>query len=120
MTDPVVSVDGYTYERAAIARWFSSSRNSPVTGQPLPHSELVPNHSVRTLLKTLIDMTSPQEIPASGSAAKKAPQEVHASGSKEMLAPEVGSAGMQRTATLTSVATASGEGTTVVLRHSNG
>jgi len=57
MTDPVVSADGYTYERAAIARWFETSRKSPVTGQTLPHADLVPNHSVRTLLKTLIDMT---------------------------------------------------------------
>jgi len=57
MTDPVVSADGYTYERAAIARWFETSRKSPVTGQGLPHTDLVPNQSVRTLLKTLIDMT---------------------------------------------------------------
>lgn len=120
MTDPVVSADGYTYERSAIARWFSSSRNSPVTGQPLPHSELVPNHSVRTLLKTLIDMTSPQEIPASGPAVEKAPQDVRASGSKEMLAPEPGSAGMLRTATLASTTTASGEGTDLGPGHSAG
>jgi hypothetical protein len=57
MTDPVVSADGYTYERSAIARWFETSRKSPVTGQTLPHIDLVPNHSVRTLLKMLIDMT---------------------------------------------------------------
>jgi len=57
MTDPVVSADGYTYERAAIARWFETSRKSPVTGQTLPHIDLVPNQSVRTLLKMLIDMT---------------------------------------------------------------
>jgi hypothetical protein len=57
MTDPVVSADGHTYEREAIWRWFQTSRKSPVTGQTLPHTELVPNQSVRTLLKTLIDMT---------------------------------------------------------------
>lgn len=61
MTDPVVSADGYTYERAAIARWFETSRKSPVTGQMLPHADLVPNQSVRTLLKTLIDMTEKQQ-----------------------------------------------------------
>eukprot|EP00927_Polykrikos_kofoidii_P056390 TRINITY_DN50511_c0_g1_i1.p1 TRINITY_DN50511_c0_g1~~TRINITY_DN50511_c0_g1_i1.p1 ORF type:complete len:637 (+),score=88.69 TRINITY_DN50511_c0_g1_i1:298-2208(+) len=59
MTDPVVSADGYTYERIAIARWFETSRKSPVTGQSLPHTDLAPNHSVRTLLRTLIDMTEP-------------------------------------------------------------
>eukprot|EP00971_Amphidinium_carterae_P113287 2244338-Amphidinium_carterae.1 len=51
MTDPVVCADGYTYERVAIARWFETSRMSPVTGQTLPHTDMVPNHSVRTLLK---------------------------------------------------------------------
>merc|ERR1719454_2216829 len=50
MTDPVVGADGYTYERAAISRWFETSRKSPVTGQSLPHTDLVPNHSVRTLM----------------------------------------------------------------------
>mmetsp|Transcript_14867 Transcript_14867/g.23524 ORF Transcript_14867/g.23524 Transcript_14867/m.23524 type:complete len:603 (+) Transcript_14867:105-1913(+) len=61
MTDPVVSADGYTYERSAIARWFETSRKSPVTGQTLPHIDLVPNQSIRTLIKTLIDMTDDSE-----------------------------------------------------------
>lgn len=74
MTDPVVSADGYTYEREAIARWFESSRKSPVTGQTLPHTDLVPNQSVRTLLKTLIDMTDctpsqeEEKLPSSSSS----------------------------------------------------
>lgn len=74
MTDPVVSADGYTYERAAIARWFETSRKSPVTGQTLPHTDLVANHSVRTLLKMLIDMTesslkAPGALPALASSS---------------------------------------------------
>lgn len=69
MTDPVVSADGYTYERSAISRWFETSRKSPVTGQQLPHTELVPNHSVRTLLKNLIEMTEA----AGGRAADRGP-----------------------------------------------
>jgi len=74
MTDPVVASDGYTYERAAIARWFESSRKSPVTGQSLPYTDLVPNHSVRTLLKTLIDMTESsrdEEVQKTPKAAKE-------------------------------------------------
>lgn len=78
MMDPVVSADGYTYERAAIARWFETSRKSPVTGQILPHTDLVPNHSVRTLLKTLIDMTDDGrmaglEVIATRSNSKRSP-----------------------------------------------
>mmetsp|Transcript_19498 Transcript_19498/g.35364 ORF Transcript_19498/g.35364 Transcript_19498/m.35364 type:complete len:500 (+) Transcript_19498:106-1605(+) len=68
MTDPVVCADGYTYERVAIARWFETSRMSPVTGQTLPHTDMVPNHSVRTLLKTLIDMVGNATPPASQDA----------------------------------------------------
>mmetsp|Transcript_52594 Transcript_52594/g.140152 ORF Transcript_52594/g.140152 Transcript_52594/m.140152 type:complete len:247 (-) Transcript_52594:491-1231(-) len=57
MVDPVVCADGHTYERSAIARWLATSRKSPVTGHSLPHTELIPNHSVRTLLQTLIDLS---------------------------------------------------------------
>ncbi|CAK9049228.1 unnamed protein product [Durusdinium trenchii] len=70
MTDPVVSADGYTYERAAIARWFETSRKSPVTGQTLPHADLVPNQSVRTLLKTIIDMTEKHQEKSAQSHGK--------------------------------------------------
>eukprot|EP00929_Paragymnodinium_shiwhaense_P088828 TRINITY_DN49132_c0_g1_i3.p1 TRINITY_DN49132_c0_g1~~TRINITY_DN49132_c0_g1_i3.p1 ORF type:complete len:597 (+),score=126.88 TRINITY_DN49132_c0_g1_i3:166-1956(+) len=55
LSDPVVGSDGHTYERSAITRWFETSRKSPVTGQTLRSTELVPNHSVRTLLKWMID-----------------------------------------------------------------
>lgn len=55
MSDPVISIDGYTYERSAIAQWFQSSRKSPVTGVQLAHRLLTPNHAIRTLLKSLID-----------------------------------------------------------------
>lgn len=58
MTDPVVTADGYTYERSAIAQWFELSRKSPITGQMLKHTDLIPNHSVRTLLKMLIDTSA--------------------------------------------------------------
>lgn len=72
MRDPVVSADGYTYERSAIARWFETSRKSPVTGQTLPHAELVPNHSVRTLLKSLIDLRDAADrVPSKASGARR-------------------------------------------------
>lgn len=108
MTDPVVSADGYTYERVAIARWFETSRKSPVTGQTLPHTDLVANHSVRTLLKMLIDMTAgspeaPKALPAlasshvaslasaastaSASAAGSARAELHPNSEAPRIAP---------------------------------
>lgn len=63
MTDPVVAADGYSYERDAIAKWFQTSNISPVTGENL-HSRtaLVPNQAVRTLIKTMIDMTEVKPV----------------------------------------------------------
>lgn len=74
MTDPVVCADGYTYERTAISRWFETSRKSPVTGQSLPHVEMVPNQSVRTLLKTLIDMSDKPQESSSRRASAESPE----------------------------------------------
>jgi len=48
MTDPVTALDGHTYERSAIERWFQQGRlTSPVTNLRLPATTLVPNHALR-------------------------------------------------------------------------
>ena len=59
MTDPVLCADGFTYERAAIARWLVQPRGrDPETNQPRPprspmtnaallHVELAPNRALR-------------------------------------------------------------------------
>ena len=60
MRDPVVAADGVSYERAAIEAWLQTSDLSPQTGQPLDHKELLPNHSLRSLLQSLAPKT-PQE-----------------------------------------------------------
>lgn len=43
MKDPVKTVDGFTYEREAITRWFSQSNKSPLTGLDLTDKSLVPD-----------------------------------------------------------------------------
>ena len=43
MTDPVKTVDGFTYERTAIETWFQIRVTSPLTGLALNNSDLVPN-----------------------------------------------------------------------------
>ena len=49
MIDPVVSADGYTYERGAIEQWLSSGHDtSPVTKLRLAHTQLTPNHTLRS------------------------------------------------------------------------
>lgn len=51
--DPVIAADGFTYERSAIEDWLSRKKTSPMTNQPLLHSDLVPNHAVRGALQKL-------------------------------------------------------------------
>ncbi len=50
MTDPVVAMDGFTYERANIEAWMSESNKSPLTGEEFENRTLVRN----TVLKKLM------------------------------------------------------------------
>ena len=50
--DPVVAADGDSYERTVVEAWLSERRTiSAVTGAPLQQTDLVPNHSLRSLLQ---------------------------------------------------------------------
>ena len=45
--DPVVAADGHSYERAALARWFTARVTSPTTGARLTSRQTMPNHALR-------------------------------------------------------------------------
>jgi DNA-binding beta-propeller fold protein YncE len=49
MEDPVMAMDGHTYEREAIEAWFRQSDRSPMTNLPIP-PVLVPNILARQLI----------------------------------------------------------------------
>ena len=52
MRDPVITVDGQTYERAEIEKWFAlGNRTSPLTSEELPNTNLVPNIALRTVIR---------------------------------------------------------------------
>ncbi|XP_058088554.1 E3 ubiquitin-protein ligase PUB23-like [Magnolia sinica] len=53
MRDPVTLCTGITYDRESIERWIFSSKNMtcPVTKQPLPDTEVTPNHTLRRLIQ---------------------------------------------------------------------
>jgi len=57
MKDPVISMDGHTYERVAIDTWFDSQTNrrsgftSPKTNAPLPNRTLLPNYALREAIE---------------------------------------------------------------------
>ena len=55
MKDPVVSVDGHTYERVCIEQWFATgARTSPVTNESLSSTTLVPNIALRKVIATVL------------------------------------------------------------------
>ena len=43
MEEPVITVDGFSYERKAIEQWLESSELSPMTGNKLASKVLIPN-----------------------------------------------------------------------------
>lgn len=53
--DPVVAVDGHTYERAAIEEWFKTKSTSPKTNEVLPSKMLIPNRAIRNQILEYIE-----------------------------------------------------------------
>ena len=49
MTDPVIALDGHSYEREAIRQWFAQGEviTSPLTNERLESDALTPNHTLR-------------------------------------------------------------------------
>ena len=45
--------DGHTYERSAIEQWLETHNTSPTTGLELDNKQLIPNHSLRSLILEL-------------------------------------------------------------------
>jgi hypothetical protein len=51
MDDPVIAMDGYTYERLAIETWFRANQTSPMTNVVLDDTlTLIPNFTMRSLI----------------------------------------------------------------------
>ncbi|EEF50536.1 receptor protein kinase, putative [Ricinus communis] len=52
MRDPHVAADGFTYEAEALRGWLDSGHDtSPMTNLKLAHSNLVPNHALRSAIQ---------------------------------------------------------------------
>ena len=58
MVDPVIALDGYTYERVTIQRWMSRSLVSPMTGKPLSSKEIRSNIVIRNQTRRLFSSSS--------------------------------------------------------------
>ena len=64
MNDPVSTMDGFTYERAAITEWLRTNNTSPSTGALLESTTLIPNHLIRSLLRAF---TGARTVPSTAS-----------------------------------------------------
>lgn len=51
MIDPVKTVDGFTYDRNSIEKWFETSCKSPLTGLELQSKTLTPNYDIKKKIK---------------------------------------------------------------------
>lgn len=51
MSDPVITADGHSFDRACIERWLRCHGTSPVTNLSLPSKALVPNHALRSQMQ---------------------------------------------------------------------
>jgi len=56
MENPFIAADGHTYEESAISKWLQEGRaTSPLTGEKLAHTILIPNHKLKAIIKTFME-----------------------------------------------------------------
>ena len=54
LREPVVALDGHTYEKSAIEKWLKSSHTSPRNGETMEDS-IVPNLNLKKLIQDMIN-----------------------------------------------------------------
>lgn len=54
MADPVVALDGHTYERTAIEHWLKTQRKSPMSNLPMG-TTLIPNLTLRSMMQDWLE-----------------------------------------------------------------
>ena len=62
MTDPVCTSDGFTYEREAITAWLRTNDTSPLTGAKLENKVLIPNLSLRGMIRRFVAAQAPTAL----------------------------------------------------------
>ena len=70
MRDPVKTIDGFTYDRRSIERWFQTAQTSPLTGLPLGSTILEPNAALRQQIDEFV-----ASLPGQAAAAAAAPSQ---------------------------------------------
>jgi hypothetical protein len=52
MKDPVILLDGHTYERAAIVDWLKRKNRSPLTNEELSGDTMIDNYALKAAIET--------------------------------------------------------------------
>jgi len=82
MIDPVITKQGYTFERSAILKWLETRNTCPLCRDPLTAQELVPNKSLRETIENyrkngqlppLIVRTPPPSVAQSPPIPRRSP-----------------------------------------------
>lgn len=67
MKDPVIAMDGHSYERASIEQWFQSHNTSPVTNLPIQSTTVIDNISLRSAISDYLQAPDgnpePEDVP---------------------------------------------------------
>jgi hypothetical protein len=58
MTQPVFAADYHSYEKSQIEQWFAKhgdKTKSPMTNEPLAHCDLVENHTLKSIVREMVE-----------------------------------------------------------------
>lgn len=87
MNDPVKTIDGHTYDRPAIERWFTYNSTSPLTGLPLSSKALVSNAVLRDQISAFVAQHQHLRRQASADAAAVGIESLSVSAAAPAAAP---------------------------------
>jgi len=68
MTDPVMAMDGHTYERSAITKWLENNNTSPQSNITLPAKTLIPNHNLKSQIAAWKTKHEKAQVPGPASS----------------------------------------------------
>ena len=62
MVDPVMDIEGFSYERVAIESWLSKNPISPLTRTPLQIDQLIPNRALKSFIDKIRDKVDQAQL----------------------------------------------------------
>jgi len=63
MVNPVIAMDGHTYEKESIEKWFKDNHTSPKTNEKMPNTLVIPNQAMRTQIVEYLEKLGKQCAP---------------------------------------------------------